>query len=315
MSKDVKTLLKHFISRIHVAAAIAVVCAAAAYSPARAQQVAVVVNGSPITSFDIEQRMKLIQVASHKSASRQEALEDLINDRVKIAEGKRYGLDPTDAEVDQAVAGMGARMRMNQAQFTQALAAQGVNLSTLKLRIRGELVWGQLVRGRYASSLQVDDKDVADAIGSKGESTQSKAFDYVLRPILFIVQKGSPQSAYEGRMREAEGLRARFQSCDEGIAFTRGLKDVAVRDSVTRTSADLPQALRDIVDNTTVGRLTKPEVTQQGIELFALCEKRETSTDTPQKRAAREQIFNSKYEAQSARYLKEARKAAMIEYK
>jgi peptidyl-prolyl cis-trans isomerase SurA len=315
MRENLKTpFSNHWLSRACGALAIALLCIAV-QPPARAQQVVVIVNGAPITTYDIEQRAKLIQVASHKTASRQEVIEDLINDRVKIAEGKRYAVEASDADVDQAVVAMGSRMRMTPPQFTQALAAQGVNAATLRLRIRGDLVWGQLVRGRFASSLQVDEKDVSDAIGGKAESGPSKAFDYILRPILFIVPKGSSSAAYEGRMREAEGLRTRFQSCDEGINFTRGLKDVAVRDKVVRTSADLPPPLRDILDNTAVGRLTKPEVTQAGVELFALCEKKETSADTPQKRTAREQIFNSKYEAQSSRYLKEARKSAMIEYK
>ena len=48
--------------------------------------------------------------------------------------------------------------------------------------------------------------------------------------------------------------------------------------------ADLTAQMRGILDNTPEGRLTPPEITQQGIELFALCRKRETASELPGKR-------------------------------
>jgi peptidyl-prolyl cis-trans isomerase SurA len=282
---------------------------------ALAQQVAVLVNGAPITTYDIEQRAKLIQLSTHKAAPRQEIVEELISEKIKIQEGKRFGVEATDAEVEKTIANMGSRTGMGFAQFAQALAHDGIAIGTLKSRIRADIVWTQIVRGRYATLLQPDEKDVVEAMKTKGKDGDTVGYDYSLRPILFLVPKGSPSSVVEARVREAEGLRARFQSCDEGIVFTRGIPDVAVRDPVTRTSADLIPQLREILDNTPVGRLTKPEVTAQGVELFALCEKKATTADTPQKRGARMEILSSRFETQSKRYLNELRRSAMIEFK
>ena len=64
-----------------------------------------------------------------------------------------------------------------------------------------------------------------------------------------------------------------------------------------------------------VGKLTPPEVTSGGVEVFAVCDKKETSADTPAKRQVREEMFNEKFNAQGARYLKELRSGAMIEYR
>jgi peptidyl-prolyl cis-trans isomerase SurA len=196
------------------------------------------------------------------------------------------------------------------------MANGGVNVGTLKSRLRAEITWNQLVRGRFPSSLQIEDKDVRDILETKKEAAEEPAsYDYKLRPIVLLVPKGSPTSVADGRVREAEALRSRFQNCDEGITFARALRDVAVRDPVTRTSADLPPALREVLNNTAVGKLTKPEITAQGVEVFALCEKQENTTDTPQKRGVRQEIFASRFEAQSKRYLSEVRRASMIEFK
>ncbi|MGD0849376.1 MAG: peptidylprolyl isomerase, partial [Bradyrhizobium sp.] len=44
-------------------------------SPLHAQTVAVMVNGEPITNFDIEQRGKLITLSTHKPTDRQQVID------------------------------------------------------------------------------------------------------------------------------------------------------------------------------------------------------------------------------------------------
>ncbi len=125
--------------------------------------------------------------------------------------------------------------------------------------------------------------------------------------------RGSSPAAIEARRKEAELLRNRIQSCDEAQELFRAMRDAAIRDQLTKTSADLPPNLRELLDKTPIGKLTPPEVTKQGVEMVALCSRKPTKADTPAKRAAREKIYNEKYEAKSKSYLQEVRKGAMIE--
>jgi peptidyl-prolyl cis-trans isomerase SurA len=93
------------------------------------------------------------------------------------------------------------------------------------------------------------------------------------------------------------------------------LRDVAVRDPVTRNSADLTPQLRDMLGSIPIGHLTSPEVTAQGLQMFAVCAKKESTNESPLKRETREQIFAKRFESESKKYLDEVRKQAMIEYK
>jgi peptidyl-prolyl cis-trans isomerase SurA len=137
----------------------------------------------------------------------------------------------------------------------------------------------------------------------------------MMRPIVFVVAPGSAAAAYEVRKREANALRARFDSCSTGLVFARALAGVAVRDQLVKFSADLPQQSRAILDGTEVGRLTPPEQTSEGIEMFAVCDKKETKNDTPAQKKVREEIFQQKFGAQAAAYLRKLRREAYIEYK
>jgi peptidyl-prolyl cis-trans isomerase SurA len=295
-----------------VSLATAVLAAAGFGSTVMAQSVAAMVNGEAITNFDIEQRVKLTKLTTQKTISRQEALEELINDKLKVKEAKRYGLDLSSSDVDGAYGNMASRMRMNPEQLSKTLEGHGIRPETLKSRIKADMTWGNLVRGRFQSNLLVPEKDL-DGVEPSGDKSQGESFEYLVRPIVLIVPRGSPSSAIEARRKEAELLRSRIQSCDEAQSLFRSMRDAAIRDQLTKTSADLPPALRDLLDKTPIGKLTPPEVTKQGVEMVALCSRKPTKADTPAKRAAREKIYNQKYEAKSKSYLEEVRKGAMIE--
>jgi peptidyl-prolyl cis-trans isomerase SurA len=285
-------------------------------TPSHAQTVAVMVNGEPITEYDIEQRGKLDSLSSHKIPPRQQVLDELIDEKVKIKEGKKFSVDPSSTDIDQAYNQMSSRMRVTQEQLTKILDAQGIRPETLKDRLRADMVWTSLVRGRFKESLQVGEKEVAAAVDQSGDQKQEgESFEYKMQPIVLVVAKGSAPAVIEARHKEAEALRNRVQTCDEANAFFKSMKNAAIRDAVTRTSADIPAPLREVLDKTPLGHLTPPEVTKQGIEMVALCARKPTSIDTPKKKEIRDKMFADKYEAKSKAYLQECRKAAMIEYR
>jgi peptidyl-prolyl cis-trans isomerase SurA len=282
-------------------------------SPLPAQTIACMVNGEPITNMDIEQRTKLNFLTTRKQAPRQEVLDELTNEKVKLKEAKRFGVDPSGSEVDQAFASMSQRMRLTPEQLTKTLEGQGVRPETLKARLKAEMVWGSLVRGRFKESLQVGEKDVAAAAQQSGESTQVDAYEYKLRPIVLIVPRGSASVSVDQRRKEAESLRERVKSCDEANSYFKSMQNAAIRETVTKTSADIPGPLRELLDKTPIGHLTPPEITKQGVEMVALCDRKPTKVDTPKKREIREKMFIEKYEAKQKAYLADIRKAAMIE--
>jgi peptidyl-prolyl cis-trans isomerase SurA len=281
-----------------------------------AQQVVAFVNGQPITNLDVEHRSKFIQMSSKKVPPRREVLDSLIDEILEIAEAKRFSLDVPDADVDRSYADVATRMGFDAPKLTQILVTGGASEDTLKRRLRAQIAWTGLVRGRYKASLEIRDKDVEAQLQlHKTDEKATVGYEYIMRPVVFIVARGSADTAYEARKRDAEALRARFLSCEEGITFARALPDVAVRDQVSKFSADLAQQLRDILDGTATGHLTPPEQTAEGIQMFAVCTKKETKSDTPEMRQIRDQMFQQKFGAQAKRYLENLRRQAMIEYK
>ena len=310
------TTFSHRLSPL-ILGCVAVLVLLGSSSPSHAQAVAVMVNGEPITNYDIEQRSKLNFLTTHKPADRQQVIDELIDEKLKIREAKKFGVDPTSTDIDQAYAGMSGRMRITPDQLTKSLEGQGIRPDTLKSRIKADMVWTSLVRGRYKESLQVGEKDVAAAIQVSGgdEKQDTESFEYKMQPIVLLVPHGSTPTVIEAKQKEAEALRGQVQSCAQANAFFKSMANAAIREIVVKTSADIPPVLRELLDKTPIGHLTPPEVTKQGVEMVALCGRAPTTVDTPKKKEIRDKMYADKFTAKSKAYLQEIRKAAMIEYR
>ncbi len=308
-----------------VTPAVAAVClfvGVTAPSPGRAQNAVLVVNGEVITNYDIEQRAKFNMLASHKAQPRQEIIEELIDDKLKAQIAKRYKIDLTDKDVDQQYAEMARRMHQTSDQLTQILSQSGIDAKTLKAKILSDLSWQYIVRGKFQGEFQISDTAVQKEIENqkkgdgKGENKGDAevGYDYTLRPILFLVPRGNT-AMLEAHRKDAEALRTRFTSCDTGLPAARAQRDVIIRSTITKNSSDLAPALREILNKTELGHLTQPETTPEGVELFAVCERKETTTETPEKRLWHERLLAQRFEAVSKRYLRDLRRQAMIERK
>lgn len=279
--------------------------------PAQAQIVALV-GGEPITAVDIAQRTRLIQLSTQKAPGRQEVLDELIDDKLKVQLSKRYIAEVPKREIDSAFASIARRAGMSTDQFAKMMAQSGISVDALKSRLHADFVWSQIVRGKFQSSLQVGDKEVEVKLQAANK-TEAANYEFKLRPILFLLPRGAAPAAIEGRKKEAEALRGRFQSCDTDLRSAMSLPDVVVRDPITRVSADLGQQQRDLLNNTPIGKLTPPDVTMQGVEVFAVCSKGPAPGDSAGKREARDQIYQERYQAMSKKFLKELRSQALIE--
>lgn len=285
--------------------------------PASAQ-ILVMVNGEPVTAFDVSQRIKLAQLTERKNLSQKEALNTVVDDRLKIFTGKRFGIVVDDDEVNKMFGTMASRTGRTPEQLTQGLAQSGVDARALKSKIRADYVWNAYVRGRFSSATSVRDSDIFAAMAAKGTDTGQSAqrtTEYTIRQIVLVVPRNAAPALRSQRFGEANALRQRFNDCDTGIAAARQLREAVVRDPVIRTSADVPAGLRKILDETPVGKVTPAEVTQSGVEMVAICNKREVVGDSVQKREVRDELQSKQFETQSKRLLEEARKAALIEYR
>jgi peptidyl-prolyl cis-trans isomerase SurA len=295
--------------------AAAVSLSAAGYA-ASETSIKVLVNDEPITNYDISQRQKLLQLA-HDKGGPKEAMEQLIDEAIQLQEAKKRGLIIPDKDIDRFFADIAQRnAKLSVAQFTQALGQAGIAAATLKRRIKAQATWNQLVQGKARATAKVKSEDVTAAMFAKQDEASMKVTEYKLQQIVFIVpeDKKSPEFVAQ-RRREAEAFRGRFGGCEKSIDQVKELRDVVVINIGRRDTTQLDGPLGDEIKATAVGKTTRPNTGNKGVELIAVCDSKDTHSDAAVRQEAESKLMLDQTKGLGDDYLKQLRKAAVIVYR
>lgn len=275
-------------------------------------KVKVVVNDQIITTFDVAQRLRLMNLAREKGGEK-EAIEQLINETLEMADAKRRGFTVPEAQVERAFASIAQGMKVSGDQLSKMLLQSGVQPETLKRRIRVQMTWGQLVQARQRATNSVKATDVTAKLLAESKSQKMMLTEYRLQQIIFVVPEKSSAAYIAQRRKEAEAFRLRFAGCDKSLDMAKGLKDVVVKDLGRRTAGDLGGKQGDDIKATPVGKTTPATQTSLGVEIIGVCASREIKSDAEARAEVESKLSMEQSKEVGAEYLKELRKTAIIQ--
>ena len=232
-------------------------------APVNAQnRIVIIVNDEPITSYDISQRSRLLQLTT--GSSDEEAIElarkELINERLKLKETKRLGISVNPEELEIAYQTIAERTRMTPDELTTALIDSEVDPKTLRDRLTVDIAWSHAVRLRFRRTIRVRDEEVIAALQARGdEATDSKktTTEYDLIQYVFIIPKNSTEEFKTNRQTEVKAFRDRYTSCEEGTLFAEGLSDVVIKPIGRKLEHELPPRLINEIKDVTVNRTSR----------------------------------------------------------
>lgn len=287
-----------------------------------ASSIAVKVDDQPITTYDIQQRTKLLQMTGVPGGQKA-TTNELIDETLQFIEAAKMGVVISDGRVDAAIEEIAVRVKMTPASLAKALSGEGVDIATLKRRIKAQMVWAQLVqmrtrmKGGSVKSADITAEMFAESGGRGGaQGGDIKTTEYTLRPVIFVVPKGSSGGYDQQRRREAEAFRGRFGGCDALGEQARQLKEVVVRPTIRRTSEELQGSPdgRDIQD-AGAGKLTRPQRSDDGYVMLAICTAKEIQSNAAARVQAENKLIGELNKDLGKDYLAELRDKAVIEYR
>ena len=275
--------------------------------PAAAQAVLTAVNGDPITTFDVDEYEKILRL-EHKPASRADALEAVVADRLKYDEARHWGIDAADGDISTVLTRVAASVKLDTAGFSQAAAKSKIDIETIRTHLRSLAAWDNMVRARN-KGVGATDEEIAAAL-AKGNA--DRVTNYKLQQIIFVLPVNPTPAVIENRIQQARALRNRFDNCGTGLQLARSLPDVAVKESMTRSSDAVNAGLRKVLAETAAGALTPPERSTNGVEMVAVCEKNDASDQTSLHDQIQKTLISDKLVSVSAQMYKDLRKTAVI---
>jgi len=278
-------------------------------SPAQAQALVATVNDDPVTTYDLDQRIKLQKVLK-RPTTKEAALEAIIADRLRARELKKYKLEPGTNERNGAIAKMATEMKMAPQALLAALQSSGLPEKDWSDFFKIEAGWTILHRG-LNKGLEVSEREVRAELDKRGGKA-ANSIEYILRPIVFIVPLNATPDQWQARARDAENFRTRFNDCTTGLQAARALPEVAVKEQFSRPANALPDEARAMFEKTGVNRLTPISRGATGIEMLAICGRRDMRDDKTAGEDIRNELLSKKIDEMANKAYADLRKRAII---
>ncbi len=281
----------------------------------------VLVNDDPISDYDIDQRERFLAITTQEEpgpALKKKATDLLIDERLQMQEGRKLGFTPDEDEVNKILGDMAQKNKLDIDGLAAALGKAGVNIKTLKDRIRAQLVWQDVVRRKFAHTIQIGEIDVDRALADSpaesdaGGETQTTI---QLRQVKFSLPSNADQRTIAARLAAAEVLRAKFTSCANVADLAKGVDGATIKTLQDQQAATIAQPARLLVTNAKVGQMTPPTLSTSGVELYAVCGKRSIRGDTKVREQTQRKLMNEEMMIQAERLLRDLRQDAFIEYR
>ena len=279
----------------------------------------VLVNDDPISDYDIEQRERFLAITTQRQPSpelKKEATDLLIDERLQMQQGRKLTVTVSEEDVNAVLEGMASKNNLDVAGLSTALGKAGVNIKTLKDRVRAQLTWQDVVRRKFRHQVQVGDVDVDQALSEAGASAEDGGGTaetvQQIRQIKFSLPSGADQKAIAARLATAEAVRARFSSCGSIAELTKNVEGASIKSLAE--AASLAQPARLLVAHAKSGQMTPPTLSASGVELYAVCGNR-VVRDSKVREETQRKLLNEEMMLRAERLLRDVRQEAFIEYR
>jgi peptidyl-prolyl cis-trans isomerase SurA len=245
-----------------------------------------------------------------EGASKKDALNAIIEDKLKLQAAKANGVKITDAEVEENLslrASGGKSSKVNLTEFYATFENDGIGRKTIQSIVRSQLAWRDVMRKLYgpqiASVVQVSIPDKKD-----NDAEQVYELRVLRLPVASPADEGK-------RMLEAENLRQKFKSCKELNKEATLVSNATVK-SLDKVKVDsLPKEVQPLVRSGSEGQMTPAVVVGGAVESYAICKKGAAATAKAGAKPAEEKpdARQVEYERFSKKYLQKLRTEAVID--
>jgi peptidyl-prolyl cis-trans isomerase SurA len=251
--------------------------------------------------------------ASVLPGMKKEALDELVEERLKLQEAKRLSATADDAQVDTILKGLAERNKMTLDQFGKHLQTMGADIKSMRERFRATLSWNDVVRRKFSHEVVINQREVDRFVATA--TAGDDEVELKLQRFTLSMPAKFDQKSLAQRLDEAEKLRQDFKGCATGQVTASKVVNTKFEDLGSKKAATITEPTRSLLLSAKNGETVPPNVTKAGVEVYALCD-RSVVKASDQKRAEYESDLKQKeFEVKARRLLRDLCQDAHIEYR
>jgi len=267
--------------------AVAAVALAAATLPAMRDaaaqnvlRIAAIVNEDIISAYDLISRLQLIIVTTGLEASPEtqrrlapQVLRNLIEERLQLQEAQRLSIAIADREIDRAIGNIERSNNIPEGQLAKQLEQQGIDVKSLREKIRAQIAWGRVVGRRFAQTVAIGADEVDEELRRLAE--QQGHTQYRIAEIFLAVNgPDDEQQVRQSAERLIEQLRAGASFSAIAREFSQSATAAVGGDLGWITPEQLDPALQAPITALSPGEITDPVRSPSGYHIALLIERR-----------------------------------------
>lgn len=246
---------------------------------------------------------------------KKDAREELIEERLKLQEAKKLGIEVSDDDVKRIVSDLAGRNKMTHEQFAQHLKGMGVDVATMGERFRAQRAWRDLIARRYGAQISVTQRDIDRVLSSAAVEAGVDTLELQVHKIALVLPSKLDQTALAKRFTEAEALRRKFSGCKSMGELAKTIPDARFEDMKYVKPSSIPEPTRSMLLSAKDGDILPPSTTGGGVEVYAVCARRTISTNDAQRTKTQEDLQYKELDILAQRHMRNLRQDAHIEYR
>ena len=242
--------------------------------------VAAIVDDHVITTYDVQQRMRLMILSAGGRVTEQiipqiqaQAVRDLVDEALKNAETDKFKVKVDDSDVAGRLEDMIASNHTTPAEFAATMKQQGISLDALRQQIKTNIAWTELVQGRYRDRVRVVDDQVDDTMKRMREDATKEQF-LVSEICIPVPDPSKAQDYYNGSMQLIEQMRKGVPFAAVAQQFSACPSAAAGGDLGWVRAGELPKELDDAIRALPPGSVTNPIPSEGAFMIMAVRDKR-----------------------------------------
>lgn len=229
----------------------------------------IVVNGRAITNFEFEQRMLMLALFRVQGDIEAEARDGLIDDRLRLAAGKAFGVTVSPDALQAGMEEFASRANLTAEEFIAALAQAGVAAETFRDFVESGLVWREVIRARYVGRVSVSDKEIDRAIAAINQSAVVRAR---LAEIFIPAAPGNESSARALARRLQIQVRGEEAFAKAAAQYSAGPTAQSGGEIGWKVLGEMPTDALTAIVGLQPGQVSPPVEVEGGVSIYLLLE-------------------------------------------
>lgn len=246
---------------------------------------------------------------------RDAAIEEIIEEKLKLQEAKKEGVEISDEEANRVIKAMAERNKQTEAQFIAGLKNSGVDISTMKARFKATFAWREVIRRKYGMQVQVNEKEIERAIAAQASAnkTPTDTQELQLQKIIFALPDKLNQGAFARALADADTMRRKYSGCKAMEGLVKEQASAKLQPAAYVKPSTIAEPVRSMLLSAKDGEMLPPQPMGDGVELIAVCARRTLQLDDKQRQEATQELQTKKFEEFAIKRLRELRQDAQIE--